>query len=170
MNTLQITEDDLNALLVISEPAPATRHEAIRALTELRHFMGPAQQQAVIQAMRGEEAQWFYDKMVQLSNIVTTMPVTYEQDGLGLKATAYLHYFAGGSANWWITEKDKGDPEDPPKDRGKQFQAFGLADLFNDGGELGYISIPEILEAGGELDFHFTPTRLEQIKRRSDNR
>jgi hypothetical protein len=79
---------------------------------------------------------------------------------------AYLHYFAGGQANWYITEKDKGCPDDedyggpggPP-----QQQAFGLADLFGDGGELGYISIAEILANRGELDLHWTPKPLSEI-------
>lgn len=77
---------------------------------------------------------------------------------------AQLHYFAGGQANWWITEKDAGSADDAPEDKGKQLQAFGLADLFGDGGELGHISIQEILECGGELDFHFVPRTLGEIR------
>jgi hypothetical protein len=90
------------------------------------------------------------------------MPKTGEQDGKGEQATAYLHYFAGGQASWYITEKDAGSPDDDPGTG--QIQAFGLADLFGDGGELGYISIAEILENGGELDFHFTPKTLAEIR------
>ncbi|CAM3834843.1 hypothetical protein VRRI112168_02265 [Vreelandella rituensis] len=45
----------------------------------------------------------------ELANTVSSMPVTYEQDGLGDQAIAYLHYFMGG-ADFFITEKDmKGD-------------------------------------------------------------
>jgi hypothetical protein len=39
----------------------------------------------------------------------------------------------------------------------------GLADLFADGGELGYISIPELLENGAHLDLAFTPKPLSAI-------
>lgn len=30
--------------------------------------------------------------------------------------------------------------------------------------ELGYISIAEIIECGGELDLHFTPATLKEIR------
>jgi hypothetical protein len=49
-------------------------------------------------------------------------------------------YFTGG-CDWWIVEKDS-DP-----DHAGQAQAFGIADL-GMGAELGYISIPELLENG----------------------
>ncbi|PWU21763.1 MAG: hypothetical protein C5B50_00995 [Verrucomicrobia bacterium] len=122
------------------------------------NFLGGSQAIVVREAMRGEEAQYFREKMVELDKLIATMPVNYEQDGLGDQAIAYLHYFAGSCANWWITERDKGAPEMA------QSQAFGLADLFGDGGELGYISIPEILAAGGELDFHFAPCSLREVR------
>ena len=86
------------------------------------------------------------------------MPKTYEQDGLGEEAVVHLHYFTG-SADWWITEKDS-DP-----DGEGQVQAFGLADLFQDGGELGYISLVEILAAGAELDLHWTPKPLAHARK-----
>jgi len=140
-------------------PARNTKMDAAKALTTLRGFIGSRQLRFVADACRGEEKQFFFDKMVELAQIVSTMPKTYEQDGKGENAVAYLHYFAGGQANWWITEKDIGTPEEPG-----QHQAFGLADLFGDGGELGYISIVEILANGGELDFHFTPKTLKEIR------
>lgn len=84
------------------------------------------------------------------------MPKTYEQDGKGLKAIAYLHYFTG-NADWYITEKDMSDPDEPG-----QLQAFGLANL-GYGGELGYISIVELLKRGAELDYHFEPCPLDEI-------
>jgi len=145
--------------------------DAVNALKVLDGFIGPSQLHAVGAACRGEEKQFFFDKLVELAQIVSTMPKTYEQDGKGEDAIAYLHYFAGGQASWWITEKDAGceDDYDPTsvnyENRGKQLQAFGLADLFGDGGELGYISIEEILANGGELDFHFTPKTLKEIRK-----
>ncbi len=83
---------------------------------------------------------------------------------MGRKAIAYLHYFAGGEYNAYITEKDKGSPDDHPQLKGMQQQAYGLACPFlSDDGETGYISIQEIIENNGELDFHWTPQTLEQI-------
>jgi hypothetical protein len=77
-----------------------------------------------------------------------------------MRAVAHLRYFAGGSAAWLITERDAGAPDDSTP--GEQSQAFGHADLFGDGGELGYISIAEIIAEGGELDLHFTAKPLWQ--------
>lgn len=143
----------------------ATLAEAKAALQTLRPFIGHRQLYTVADLMRGEEKQFFFDKVVELAGYVQRMPATYETDGRGEKAVCWLHYFAGGCASWWITEKDAGSPDDPPEVRGQQLQAFGLADLFQDGGELGYISIAEILEAGGELDFHFTPKPLADVRK-----
>lgn len=156
--------------LVIAEwttlAKPASRVQALAALNGiLKDFIGPMQRALVLENFRGEERQFFYDKMVDLAAVIAQMPATYETDGLDPRTVkAQLHYFAGGSANWYLTEKDKGcDPEpgEPRDDR--QVQAFGLADLFNDGGERGYISIAEILVNGGELDFYWTPKTLDQI-------
>ena len=138
--------------------------DAFREATgpQLQHFIGPSQRHAVLTAMRGEERQWFVDKLSELAGIVETMPKTYETDGQGDAAMAHLHYFVGGQFNAWITEKDTGHPDDEIP--GVQAQAFGLADPFGDGGELGYISIAEILANGGELDFHWTPKTLGEIR------
>ncbi len=132
---------------------PATKMDAIEAIKVLQPFMSPQQMAVVSDAMRGEEKQFFFDKVVELADTFETMPKTYDQDGKGDDAVAYLHYFKG-SGDWYITEKDM--------DGGVE-QAFGLADI-GYGGELGYISIGELVEAGVELDFHFTPRTLREIK------
>jgi len=87
-----------------------------------------------------------------MADIVEHMPKTHETDGQGLNAVAHLHYFTPG-ADWYITERDM---------EADQLQAFGLADL-GYGGELGYISIVELLECGAELDLHWTPTKMADI-------
>lgn len=120
----------------------------------LKNFIGAAQLSAVGSLIRGEEGQFFKDKMVEIANVIQTMPKTYGQDGMADKAIAYLHYFKG-SGNWYIIEKDMEDD---------QLQAFGLANIFGDGGELGYINIEEIIQHGVELDFHWTPKTIGQIK------
>ena len=136
-----------------------TKKEAIEAIKTLREFMPSNQIQAIANAMRREEKQFFFNKVCELAEMIKNMPKTYEQDGKGRKAIAYLHYFRG-NMDWYITEKDKGSPEDH-----RQVQAFGLADL-EYGAELGYISIVELLENQIEMDMYFAPTALENIKER----
>lgn len=107
----------------------------------------------VIDALRGEEWEFFADKMIELAATIEKMPKATARN----QETVYLHYF-GGAANWWITGKDFVYTENPD---GRQFQAFGKADLFGGGDceEYGYISIDEICTLGQlvELDFHWTP-------------
>jgi hypothetical protein len=138
-------------------PLSAKESAARRALKELDQFIGGGQRRAVLQCFNGEERKWFFDKILDLHRLITTMPKTYGQDGKGDQAVVYLHYFAGGQANAWITERDM-EPE--------QHQAFGLADLFGDGGELGYISLGEWLGNNAELDFHFTPCTLGELRQK----
>jgi hypothetical protein len=128
---------------------------ARKALDELGQFIGPVQRGCLLDFFRGEEQEWFFDKILELHQRITAMPKTYEQDGKGDQAIVYLHYFAGGQANAYITERDQ---------EAEQMQAFGLADLFGDGGELGYISLVEWLGNGAELDFHFSPCTLGELR------
>lgn len=75
---------------------------------------------------------------------------------MGDQAVVYLHYFYG-RCDWFITEKDvEGDGT---------VQAFGMANL-GYGGELGYISIEEIVQSDSpiELDLHWQPKTLSEIK------
>ena len=131
------------------EIPPVSKTDAMKALNYLKPFMSAGQRSTVKSLMQGEEKQFFFDKMVELADIVRNMPQTYQQRGD--EPTYYLHYFKGG-ADWYIAEKDKlGDGT---------LQAFGLADLYNDGGELGYINIGELVAAGVELDFHFDPRKM----------
>ncbi len=73
-------------------------------------------------------------------------------------AVARLHYF-GGSADAWIVELDCGAADDTPADY--QRQAWGKVDL-GWGAELGYVSIPELLSAGLELDLHWQPRPVSE--------
>jgi hypothetical protein len=132
------------------------------ALALLRRFISPQQMAALHQCLQGEERQFFIGKLADLAAMIAAMPVTYQQDDKGQDAIVYLHYFAGGQANWYITEKDAEMPEEPG-----QHQAFGLADLFNDGGELGYISIVELIQNRAELDLYFKPCTLREIGKRA---
>lgn len=135
-----------------------TKMEAVNALRTLRGFIGKSQRAALATGCRGEEKQFFFDKLVEMAGIVSSMPQTYEQDGLGDQAVVYLHYFRGNQ-DWWIMEKDSGTSGEPG-----QHQAFGLADL-GYGGELGYISIVELLTYEIELDLYFRPRTLAELHR-----
>ena len=128
-----------------------------KAVIALNGFVPKAQLQTIGTLCRGEEGDFFRGKLLEYAERVATIPKTYEQDGKGDDAIVYLHYF-GGSADWWITEKDM---------EAEQHQAFGYADLFGDGqcAELGYISLVEVCDLSGvELDLHWTPKPLREIK------
>jgi len=131
-----------------------TKMEALEAIKIIKGFMPTNELKVMVDNMRKEEKQAFFNKAVEIADIIKNMPVTYEQDGKGKSAVAYLHYFAGG-ADWYITEKDK---------ETEQLQSFGLADLGFGFPELGYISIVELLENNIELDLYFTPKTLGEIE------
>ncbi len=126
---------------------------AKKQIPTLRHFVGVPQLQVMSAGTRGEEGDYFFDKIDELYKTITTMPKTYEQDGKGDDAIVYLHYFRGGM-DWYITERDM---------ETDQHQAFGLANL-GYGSELGYISIEELKENGVEIDMHWTPKTLREVK------
>ncbi|AEJ01298.1 hypothetical protein Nit79A3_1466 [Nitrosomonas sp. Is79A3] len=130
-----------------------TIEDVNKVMPLLKQFIGKAQLSAIGMGIRGEEGQFFKDKLIEIANVIQTMPKTYGQDGMGDKAIAYLHYFKG-AGDWHITEKDMED---------EQLQAFGLANI-GYGGELGYISIQELIDAGVELDLYWTPKTIGEIK------
>lgn len=123
---------------------------------KISRFIPALQQLVLAELVNGEEGQSFKDKLAELKQTIGSMPVTYEQDGLGDDAIVHLHYFAGG-ANWYITEKDmSGDGT---------LQAFGWAELFPGEGEFGYISIADLVRSPRvELDLHWTPRTLRECK------
>jgi hypothetical protein len=124
---------------------------------QLVRFMPRGQFRFVVSLLDGEEGEHFAEKVLEYHQRIESMPKTYEQDGKGDQAIAYLHYFIGG-ANWYITEKDMEDGVS---------QAFGLANLSGDatgiGAELGYISITELRQVNAELDLYFEPKTLAEL-------
>lgn len=95
-----------------------------------------------------------------LNEAYKLVPKIYAQDGKGMNAVAYFHYFYGGS-DWYITELDK-----------KTNEAFGYAILNGDTqmSELGYISIAELTDKSFgnflinmNIDQYFSPKTLNQI-------
>ncbi|SFL24002.1 Protein of unknown function [Nitrosomonas aestuarii] len=143
--------------LLVNEETKSTMADVNKVMPILKQFVGGSQLSAFTSDIRGEEGQFIKDKLVEIATIIQNMPQTYGQDGMGDKAIAYLHYFKG-SADWYITEKDM---------EAEQLQAFGLAELFGDGGELGYISIQELIGINVELDFYWTPKTIGEIKEKN---
>lgn len=125
-------------------------------------FIGITQQRVMIESAGGEEGEHFRELFVKFANRINRMPRTGQTDGQGKQAVAHLRYFAGGRAVCYITERDVGVPGEPQEER--QSQAFGLSDLFGDGGEIGYISLPEWFSCRAELDLYWEPRTLEEIK------
>ncbi len=123
---------------------------------DLADWMPPHESTIIHAALRGEEKQFFADKIREYADRIKSMPKTGEQDNTP-DPIAHLHYFFRGS-HWYITEKDK-------EGTGRE-QAFGFACLAGmpDCAEYGYISIDELTALGAELDLYFAPARMSVIK------
>jgi hypothetical protein len=132
----------------------ATQPTLTQSIDTLRPFIGLHQMAAIYEASSGEEGEHFKTKLADLAALVRSMPQTYDQDGLGMEAIAYLHYFRGGM-DWYITERDM---------ESDQYQAFGLADLGAGEPELGYINIAALRRNRVELDLYWSPKPLSQIE------
>lgn len=129
-------------------------------MTDLVPFISRAQRNTLISLIQtSEERDYFTQTIFDLKAHIDAMPHTGQTEGQGMDAFVQLHYFRG-NYDAWITEKDVGDGSD---DLG-QYQAFGWASFhgFSDG-ELGYISIAEIIDADVELDLHWTPKPLRDV-------
>lgn len=130
--------------------------QANKAADSVRAFLSARQWAAMSALCKGEEGEFFAQKFIDLAQQIDTMPKTYQQSGEGDQAIVHLHYFLGGS-DWYITEKDV---------EGGVEQAYGYACLngLEDMAESGFISIAEITQYGAELDLHWTPRSLAEVK------
>ncbi len=138
----------------VMPPAAPEVLPILQAVPKAVHGILPKAQRAFVQQLlHGPEARFFSDKMRELEALLPTIPDLRETDGQGEDAVVHLHYFTG-SADWYITEVVR-DPE-------YAGDAFGLADLGMGFPELGYMSLPEIMEVA-ELDFHFAPRPLRLV-------
>jgi len=121
----------------------------------VKKFMPPVQQRIV----QGDIEE-FQDVLKRLLQQITDCPTTGQTEGTE-DPIAYLHYFYA-NADWYITEKDMEE---------EQHQAFGYADLGMGFPELGYISIEELKSIPQiELDFHWKPIPLSNIKEKHEAR
>lgn len=145
----------------------STKKEVAKSMSDVREvlpvlmrFVGNQQLETMLSSAKGEEeGQFFIDKMLEVANIVSTMPKTYEQDGMGDDAVVYLHYFKG-SSDWYITERDMEE---------EQLQAFGYAKIGSEG-ELGYINIDDLTRINVELDLYWKPKTIGAIKGQQDEK
>ena len=130
-------------------------------ITDLQRFIGRSQWAAIQQILKGEEGEYFKSLLVALKQTIQDMPTTYQTEEQGDAAIATLHYFQAGS-DWWIIELDSNED---------QSQAFGFVCLNGDtlNAEYGYISIPELLSHGIELDLYFPPTSMGEIREGLEN-
>lgn len=125
----------------------------------LERFVGTAQRAAIWAGLHAEEAEWFRARLQALGGIVARMPATGETDGQGDAAIAWLRYFTPAGGEYLITELDAS-----AHDGHGRAQAFGLADAGHGFPELGYIDLPALIGAGAELDLHFTPAPLRELR------
>lgn len=153
------------------DPAAEKEKAGRAALSFLysNNFIGEAQRDCVLELMEGEEKEFFFDKMIELRGVVDAMPKTYAtKDTPTEDKIAHLHYFTG-ACDWFIVEKDKGQLDGVPP----QSQAWGFANLGDDeNAETGYISLHEVTQNRGELDFNWKPKPLRECmpKTPSDRR
>jgi len=139
---------------------PTLKMRAVAAIPHVRPFMSAMQLSVMSDACRGEEKDFFFQKFIDLAQLIDTMPKTYEQNGMGDETVAHLHYFFHGF-DWYITEKDI---------EGGVDQAFGYMSQNNVIGRGGYTSIEEITGAGAELDLYFKPCKIAEIKSKHESR
>ena len=150
----------LSAEAALPESQAAKTRKALALLDgPLARFMGVSQREAVRSFLRGEEWEFYADKMIHLAGLIEAMPMLYATETLGDDAPVTLRYFHR-SATWYAIERE---------DKVEQGNTlFAYASLWGDDWELGYADLDEILEAGAELDFHFEPHPLGQVKAEMD--
>ena len=135
--------------------------QSLHRVRTIKSLISDAQKSAIDEILQGEEGLYMAKLLLDIYEIWERMPVTNETENQGSAAKAQLHYFLGG-CDWWIIEKDI------DTDHQGQIQAFGIADLGFNCRELGYISIPEILSVGAELDFHYKPQSIAELIRHTN--
>ena len=129
-----------------------TLHPDSALLLMLRPYLCRNQRLGLIQLLCGEERAWYRQRLREMLNIISGIPALYTTDGQGDAAVAQLHYFTP-HADFYFTELDRESVDLP---------GFGLAIITD--AELGYMSLTEVLANGGELDLHWTPQTIGEIR------
>jgi len=140
-------------------------------LKTMKHFISAEQVQTLKDIFKGEESKYALDIVKTLAGIIESVPKSYETEKTDTPdKILYLHYFYG-SSNWYIIEKDRGNPEDDAEAGltvGGQYQAFGYVILGGDtiNAEWGYIDIEELITNNVQLDFHWEPIKFSELKKK----
>lgn len=130
------------------------RDESVEIFQALKHFLPRCMLSTLRTSCKGEEKDFFIDMLRSLASRIKGMPPPYGTRDQG-DAIVWLHYFTP-NGDWYVTEKDSS---------AEQHQAFGLVDLYHDGGDLGYISIAEMLgHPLVNLDLYWTPKPLRDVR------
>ena len=129
-----------------------------QAIDTMAEFIGTQQTWALVNGCKGEEKEFFQAKILEMAQVIVSMPKSYETDGQGKEAVAHLHYFLNGW-DWYITERDV------DSDGQGQIQAYGMVNGYEC--EMGYINLKEVTRAGAELDLHWTSCPLRQIQEKA---
>lgn len=142
--------------IVVNKPEIPSKKEKMVAISdEAKQFL-PSAQYSLIKSNAE-----LNDVRIRLNELVANCPKTYETEEISLNdKIAQLHYFTGGS-DWYIIEKDKGDPVNNDFD---QSQAFGYTILNGDdiNAEFGWINIEEVKKYA-ELDLYWTPVKMSTL-------
>lgn len=140
--------------------------ELLNGTSWFANFMGYSQRLALLEALRSEEGAGIADMVLRVAEQIKATPKTYGTEGQAEhERKVCLHYFRGG-VDAYILERDVGDYADGEA-TGPQLQAYGKITVVGggwEGAEWGYISIAELLKHGVELDLHFDPTLVGDMK------
>ena len=142
--------------LVVNKPEIPTEVVKLHALSSEAVNFIPKAQLRIIKSNRELD-----DVRQRLNEQIAECPKTYETEKIPTNdKIAQLHYFVGGS-DWYIIEKDKGDPRNNDFE---QTQAFGYVILNEDeqNAEFGYINIEE-LKQYAEIDCYWTPVKMSTL-------
>jgi hypothetical protein len=131
---------------------------AENAFSYLRPYLFVGQLAALQQYSEGEESEYFRGVVVELAARIGSIPAMNEGPEVTNDSPAMLHYFYQGS-DWYIFELEHVAEDDV-------VLGFGWAILGGDyqNAELGCISVSELLACGVELDLHFAPKTLGQVR------
>lgn len=124
-------------------------------------WMSISQRFVLKELVGGEEGAYFVERLLAIKKRIEEMPQTYGQDGVE-DPVAHLKYF-GGPVTAYITEKDMGGMAQWTPGV-NQIQAYGRVCILPGYPEFGFVNVQELIEAEIELDLHFEPTPISQIK------
>ena len=150
-----------NIEIEVPEPEPDPEQiikEGQKALRKLKSYgvIGGRQAQTLPGLIRGEEGQFFAEKMIEVLDLWENLPAYCKTDD---DDPVIFHYFGGGATDIFVTSDDA-------KKEGIVF-TFTCLNGDTQMAEFGAQSLHEITSCNMELDFHWDPTRtLKAAKER----